>query len=86
MDIRTAASYYDRKEKGLARKFLEDTYTTIGKILQLPHAAPVLYKSARKSPLADFRHDVFYYLRQEDVIVFAVMHQRRDSASWKKRL
>jgi plasmid stabilization system protein ParE len=85
-DIRTAASYYDRERKGLGREFVQDVYKTIGRILELPRAYPVVYKNARKAKLDDFRYDVFYYLKQEDVIVFAVMHHRRDPEAWKSRL
>jgi toxin ParE1/3/4 len=85
-DLRTAARYYESQRQSFGRKFLQDFHQTIARVLEHPLAAPVVYQNARKAKLEDFHHDVFYLLEQEDVIVFAVMHQRRDPDSWKKRI
>jgi toxin ParE1/3/4 len=85
-DLRTASHYYDAEKAGLGKEFLADFHETIARVVAYPLAAPVVYKDARKARLSGFHFDVFYLLQKEDVLVFAVMHQRRHPDSWKKRI
>jgi plasmid stabilization system protein ParE len=85
-DLKNAIRYFKVEKAGLEKQFLADFDRTIRRILDFPLAAPQVYKNARKGQLENFLYDVFYVLKDQDLIVFAVMHHRRDPDVWKKRL
>lgn len=85
-DLRTTAHFYKAKTPGLEKAFLADFDKVITRIVELPLAAPVLYKGARKTSFQDFKFNIYYLADAGRVIVFAVLHWRRHPDSWKKRL
>jgi plasmid stabilization system protein ParE len=85
-DLRASAHFYKARTPGLGKAFLDDFDEVIARIVRLPLASPILFKDARKVPLQNFKFNVYYLFNGETVIVFAVLHWRRDPGSWKKRI
>lgn len=85
-DLKAAAHFYDTQTPKMGKAFLADFDGVIARVVALPRSAPVLYKSARKARLNNFKFNIYYLLDEERVVVFAVLHWRRHPDSWKKRI
>ena len=85
-DLRDAFRYYEKKKEGLGEEFLDDFYKTRFWISEHPFAAPVIYKDFRKAKFHIFKFLLVYSVEQEEIVVVAVMHRRRDPDYWKARI
>lgn len=85
-DIRAAKRYYERQKPGLGKDFLDRAWQRIERILTHPRAAPVIEADFRKAKITKFNFYLYYYIENDAIVIFAVLHQRRDPKFWKKRL
>ncbi|MBI3944631.1 MAG: type II toxin-antitoxin system RelE/ParE family toxin [Armatimonadetes bacterium] len=82
-----AAAHYAAIRDDLAEEFLQEMEHGIARILEYPHAWPVIDQDARRYVLKRFPYGVYYRVVDEDTIfVVAVMHQKRRPGYWRHRL
>ena len=87
-DITEAALWYDAREAGLGLELTAEVYAAIRRAL----ASPSGYLRLRKRPevrrilARRFPYRIFYIVRPDAMIVFAVIHAARHSRHWKRRL
>jgi plasmid stabilization system protein ParE len=77
-DIRSAMAWYNEREAGLGAAFLEQTDAVFGRIVEQPAHFPIVYREFRRALMRRFPYAVYFIARDETVIVFAVLHHRRD--------
>ena len=85
-DLAEAIGYYNEQRDGLGREFamrVDDVFVTIE---SNPHLFAASYRSARLTLVRRFPYLVCYRIVDEEVRVIAVLHNRRDSSTWKSRL
>ena len=86
-DVVDAAQWYEAKQPNLGGEFT----TEVRRIIEGALANPLLYPIIRHRPEVHraltrrFPYSVFYILRRDAVIVFAVLHAKRSDAAWKER-
>ncbi|NJM33445.1 MAG: type II toxin-antitoxin system RelE/ParE family toxin [Rhodomicrobium sp.] len=79
-DIRAAMAWYEEREAGLAAAFLEQIDMLFERIAEHPARFPTVYKEFRRAFLRRFPYAVYFLVEGEAIIVFAILHQRRDRA------
>ena len=85
-EFRAAIEYYEACQYGLGQDFYFEVKSTIGRILQFPHAWPVLHGDVRRCLTNRFPYGILYSIEKNSIFVLAVMHLRRDPDYWKHRL
>jgi len=87
-DIAEAAAWYRDRSVWAAEEFLQAITITFARIVRNPTANPVIDPStgARRALLKRYPQRVLYLLDGDLLIVFAVMHHRRDEPAWRERL
>ena len=86
IDLEEAAAWYELQQKRLGHNFLDEVQGTFDQIENNPNLYPVVYRSIRRAIMNRFPFAVYYQLKEETVIVIAVMHGSRHPARWKKRI
>jgi plasmid stabilization system protein ParE len=87
-DIREAIQWYEEKQFGLGWQFAQEVGTAIGRALANPRA----YRLMRHQPQVRrilthrFPYRVFYLVRKDALVVFAVIHGKRRETSWVERI
>ena len=87
-DINETAFWYDKQRAGLGLKFLDEAHAAIDRVLVNPAA----YRLMRRKPevrrilLQRFPYRLFYILRPDAVVVFAVLHAKGRDRIWTERL
>jgi len=81
-----AIAYYNNESEGLGYRFAAEARRTISRITQHPQAWPPLSKRARRCRTSGFPYGIIYQIREETILVVAVMHLHRDPEYWKSRL
>jgi plasmid stabilization system protein ParE len=87
-DIREAIQWYEEKQFGLGWQFVQEAGKAIGRALANPRA----YRLMRRQPQVRrilthrFPYRVFYLVREDALVVLAVIHGKRRETSWVERI
>ena len=87
-DIARAAAWYRERSILAAEQFLLAVGMAFARIEAQPTAQVVVdaETGARRALLRKFPHRVLYLIDGGQLVVFAVMHHRRDDPAWRERL
>lgn len=77
-DLRDARRWYERQRQGLGDEFLADIGITIEVLGRDPERHPDYYRGFRRALTRRFPYKLFYRLEGDQVILFRVLHARRD--------
>ena len=87
-DIRETIQWYEEQQSGLGWQFAEETGKSIRRALGNPRA----YRLMRRQPhvrrvlMHRFPYRIFYLLREDALVVFAIIHGKRQEANWVERI
>ncbi len=85
LELNDAADYYDRGSPGLGSAFIDEVESGFERIRSYPDGAPEVAKGIRKRVLSKFPYALVYEVREEDVRILAVAHQRKRPYYWRGR-
>ncbi|PIP47248.1 MAG: plasmid stabilization protein [Deltaproteobacteria bacterium CG23_combo_of_CG06-09_8_20_14_all_51_20] len=81
-----AAAFYEKQVALLGKNFLSIMEAAIDEISAQPETWPVIGDGVRKRPLRRFPYLILYRIEEEEIVIVAVMHQRRRPYYWGARL
>ena len=84
-DINEAFQWYESKHPGLGETFIQYVEDTLSRIAFNPLIYPSIYKDIRRSLTRKFPFGVFYVIENDEIIVTAVMHVRKEPKQWQNR-
>jgi len=85
-DIKVAYDWYESQRIGLGEDFLLTLEESYSKIIRNPKMYQLIYKTVRRKLLRRFPYGVFFVLRDNEIIIIAIMHTRRKPSDWNKRI
>lgn len=77
-DLHKAQDGYERQRAGLGTELLADIDATIQSLIRDPRHHPVYYRGFRRVLARRFPYKLFYRLEGNRIIVFRILHVRRD--------
>ena len=84
-EIVAAYDYYETVAKGLGATFLLAVEACLDGIQHSPEMYAVLHKDIRRGLLRRFPYGIFYLAEQEQIVILACFHARRDPKQWQRR-
>ena len=85
-DLKTAYDWYESQRIGLGEDFLLTLEDSYAKIARTPKAYQLIYQSVRRKLVRRFPYGVFFVLRDDKIIVIAVMHTKRNPLDLSNRV
>ena len=85
-DIIDIILWYEKKVKGLGNRFIVSLDATFQSIQRNPKIYPKVYKDFRRALLPRFPYGIYYIIENYSIIIFAVLHEKRNPESWKNRI
>jgi toxin ParE1/3/4 len=85
-DIKTARRWYEHERRGAGDEFIQELDRVFARIQLFPLQFPEVRRDARRALLRRFPYAVFFVSRTAEVVVVAVLHQRREPTSWERRV
>ena len=85
-ELTDAISYYNTQSEGLGYEFAVEVKRTLGRIAQYPDAWFKLSRRTRRCRTNRFPYGVIYQIREDTLLIVAIMHLSREPESWKSRL
>jgi plasmid stabilization system protein ParE len=82
-ELREATLYYERQEKGLGLKFLDEIDDSINRIRRFPYAWHPVSSRSRRCRTHRFPFGLLYQVRRDEILITAVMDLRRDPVRWR---
>ncbi len=83
-ELTEAIEYYEGQRLGLGYEFLTEVESAIDKIVQFPNAWTLVSNRTRRILLKRFQFGLLYQVRDDDIIIAAIMDLRRDPTTWEK--
>lgn len=80
-----AARYYELQAPGLGQDFLDKVETALQDLLRSPERWPVVQDNIRRRLITRFPYSFIYRIDQSEVVILAVMHQKRHPSYWLSR-
>ena len=84
-DVFDAFRWYNDQVPGLGQEFLVELDDAFESIRANPEASRKLHREFRRALTRRFPYSVYYAIRGERIVVFAVLHAARDPRLWAKR-
>ena len=81
-----AVNYYNEQCPGLGYEFAAEVKNTLNRILEFPEAWPKLSDRARRCITNKFPFGIIYQIRQDCILVVAIMHMKRNPVLWQDRI
>ena len=77
-DIAKAQDWYEAKDPGLGKRFVEHVRDTIARIAHNPFTYQVVIEDAHRAPVPDFPYGVWYKILPDESIVIACLSFRQE--------
>ena len=77
-DVQDAARWYEDREAGLGAAVVEEVGAAFRRIDTGPERYPVSYRGLRRALVRRFPYAIYYTDIGNEIVVIAVLHQRRD--------
>jgi len=77
-DFDEAFHWYEEQRPGLGLEFARDLDSHIERLPSFPRAFPVVFEGLRRAILKRFPFGLYYLLEDERIVVFGVLHLKRD--------
>ena len=84
-DVEEAYRWYEAQQGGLGDEFLAAVSTIIESLVAYPERFPIVYRQTRRVNLRRFPYSLFCRIIDDQIIVVACMHGRRNPRRWQSR-
>lgn len=78
VDLKEAIQWYERQRPGLGADFLEEIDRAMDRLAGEPERYPLYYRGFRRMLTKRFPYRIFYRLEGDEIIVFRILHQKRE--------
>jgi plasmid stabilization system protein ParE len=80
-----AVTWYEQQRPTLGAEFADACRAALALIQDRPQAFRIMRGDVRRVLLRRFPYAIFYRYREAELLVVAVMHERRDPRRWQDR-
>ena len=85
-ELAEAAEWYDATRVGLGAELLDEFDSGVRRIVEFPHAWQPLSPRTRQHQLHRFPYAIVYQVRDDEIVIVAVAHLRRQPRYWRGRI
>ena len=85
IEFTEAIDYYESCQKNLGYEFSLEVYETINRIIINPNAWQLMNDNIRRSLVNRFPFGILYVIRNNEILILAVMHLHRKPNYWQNR-
>jgi toxin ParE1/3/4 len=78
IDLKEARDWYEKQRAGLGHEFLAQIAIAIQLLAEDPELHPEYYRGFRRALTRRFPYKVFYRIESKRIIVFRLLHARRN--------
>jgi plasmid stabilization system protein ParE len=80
-----AIDWYEQQAE-LGLEFLDCVADSLTRIAATPESCEIVYEDVRRAVVQRFPYSVFYQVEQQQIVVLAIFHSKRDPKIWQVRV
>ena len=84
-DIAEAYQYYESCREGLGADFISRIDEAISRVQNNPKQFRTVLDKVRRALVRKFLYGIYYTINENEIIVLAVVHARRNPKHWQSR-
>lgn len=84
-DIKATYEWYEEQRINLGLAFVEEIDSKLKEIEEYPDLYIEIMRNVRRALCKRFPYSIYYISKNTDIVVIAVLHQRRSPALWQTR-
>jgi len=84
-EVLEARAWYEDRRAGLGTTFATAVETTVEEIVRTPLAVPHVSGDMRRAVLRRFPYAIYFRASAGEILIVAVMHDRRHPRRWQSR-
>lgn len=84
-DIEDAYRWYEAQQGGLGEEFLAAADAVMKSVVANPLQFAIIHRQTRRALFRRFPYGLYYRIVDDQIIVVACMHARRDPRRWQAR-
>ena len=85
-ELTDAVDWYEKERKGRGGKFFMAYLKVIKRLLANPLSFSADFDDVRKAHITDFPYTIYYEVFGNEVLIYAIFHQKRYQDAWKDRI
>ncbi len=85
IELNEHIDYYEKLQNGLGYRFANEIYKTIYRVTEYPLAWQILSDDIRRALTHNFPFGVIYYIKDDVIVILAIMHLRKEANYWINR-
>jgi plasmid stabilization system protein ParE len=85
-ELEEAVAYYDARRQDLGDEFATEVERAASRLVARPTSWALLSPRARGCRTRRFPYQLVYQIREQEILIVAVMHQRRRPGYWEDRI
>jgi plasmid stabilization system protein ParE len=86
VEIAEAASWYEARSPGRGLEFLRAVEGSLEVVQRNPYEYQATYRDVRRAPVKRFPYGLMYVATEQEIVVVACIHGRRNPSRWKGRV
>ena len=84
-DVEDVYRWYERQQVGLGDEFLAAANAVMKSVVAHPLRFPIVHRLTRRAHIRRFPYGLYYRIVEDQIVVVACMHARRDPRRWQSR-
>ena len=84
-ELRETVDWYDAQRPGLGDEFIQSLVQCLSFMRSFPNASPRVSRLSRRCRLRRFPYGLIYQVREDRLLIVAVMHLHRRPGYWRDR-
>ena len=84
-ELREAKQWYDARQPGLGKRFVEAVEQKLKLIEQNPTLYRIAHRDTREAIVDGWPYVIYYRIETSRIVIIAVFHGRRDPTIWRDR-
>ena len=86
IEFKDAIEYYESCQNRLGYEFALEVYETVNRVIANPNAWQVINENMRRTLVNRFPYGIIYAIRNNEILILAVMHLNRKPNYWERRI
>ena len=84
-ELCAAREWYALQRSGLDAEFMRCIDEAVARIKRNPEMFPFALRNAKKVVVKRFPYTVYYEIGEEEIMILAIFHAKRNPEQWQKR-
>jgi hypothetical protein len=86
LEFKDAIEYYESCQNRLGYEFALEVYETVNRVIANPNAWQLINENMRRTLVNRFPYGIIYAIRNNEILILAVMHLNRKPNYWERRI